>query len=407
MQFYRSANVRYGYILLLILLPLVASPQVLVLREAEKHMLEGRYEEALSALQYLKDTEADLINLDYKMRICYILSHESRVKSIDAFFEEFKDFQNDSYFHYWNGKVNLKHFRYAPAIESFKVFLESQKPSTSEFEKAVKDATYLTEVLQSIESFSISSFESPVNTYYAEINPVLVAGGQAILFTSDRSEEDTFKLYKSETGQYGWNTPKSIAVLEGDFASTNGTSSLIHFEPASGTLAYFEYQNGDLIPVGSDEVPALKGAETVYVNKHKNRIIFSAKAQNGKTDLYEILKLRTANEWMAPTSLPGLVNSESNENYPFLSEDRKSLYFSSDKPGGIGGKDVYMSTFDEATLIWSKPVNVGLPINSADDEICFKVNQNNLEGSFSSNRIGSVGDFDSYMFRTENVVSIK
>ncbi len=406
MQFYRSANVIRGFLVLLILLPLVVSSQVLVLREAEKHMLEGRYEEALSALQYLKDSEADFINLDYKMRICYILTPDSRVKSVDSFFEEFKDFQNDPYFHYWNGKVNLKHFRYAPAIESFKVFLVTQKPATPEFDKAVKDATHLTEVLQSIESFAISSFESPVNTYYAETNLTQTSGGQAILFISDRSEEGTFKLYKSESGQYGWNTPKSIAVLEGTFASTNGTGLLVHFDPASGTLAYFDYQNGDLLPVGSDEVPALKGAETVYVNKHKNRIVFSAKTPGGKTDLYEILKLRAANEWMAPTLLPGFVNSDSNEDYPFLTEDRKLLYFSSDKPGGIGGRDIYKSTFDETTFTWSKPVNVGLPINSTDDEIYFKV-ENNLEGSFSSNRIGSVGDYDCYVFRMENVASLK
>ncbi len=95
--------------------------------------------------------------------------------------------------------------------------------------------------------------------------------------------------------------------------------------------------------------------------------------------------------------LPALqLNSQRRQS--FLSEDETKFYFSSDRPNGVGGYDVYVSELDPETRQWSDPVNMGWPINSPDDEVNFKINPDLNSGYFSSNRIHSIGDYDIYFF---------
>ena len=64
----------------------------------------------------------------------------------------------------------------------------------------------------------------------------------------------------------------------------------------------------------------------------------------------------------------------------------------------MGGYDIFRSTYDEETKTWSMAENLGFPINTIDDEINFQLNEDNISGFFSSNRLHSLGDYDIYYF---------
>ena len=111
----------------------------------------------------------------------------------------------------------------------------------------------------------------------------------------------------------------------------------------------------------------------------------------GGTDIYEV----TINNghYGAPKNLGPTVNSKYKEYTPYVDGD--IIYFSSNKPGGEGGFDIYMTKLDGSI---EEPINLGIPMNSKGDDISFIINQETQRGYFSSNRSGGKGDDDIYSF---------
>src|SRR5258706_10363522 len=73
-------------------------------------------------------------------------------------------------------------------------------------------------------------------------------------------------------------------------------------------------------------------------------------------------------EWSAPVSLGPVINSASNDQQPAISKDGLSLYFTSNRPGGIGGFDIYVSQRASVDEPWGSPVNLGPTVNTTFDE---------------------------------------
>ena len=113
----------------------------------------------------------------------------------------------------------------------------------------------------------------------------------------------------------------------------------------------------------------------------------------GGTDIY--VSRRSATGWTAPENLGSGVNSLGNEMSPVISADGVRLFFSSNGHGGEGGYDLF--TTDEGNPFdgtWKSIINLGTPINSSSDEHFFYPEPNSKNGYFSSNREGS---FDIYL----------
>jgi outer membrane protein OmpA-like peptidoglycan-associated protein len=94
-----------------------------------------------------------------------------------------------------------------------------------------------------------------------------------------------------------------------------------------------------------------------------------------------------------PQNLGSNINSTSRESFPYV--DKNMIYFSSDRMGTVGGMDIFMFKLDEIDVT---PINLGAPINSNYDDLCFVINRQNKNGFFSSNRIGGKGQDDLYYF---------
>jgi outer membrane protein OmpA-like peptidoglycan-associated protein len=116
----------------------------------------------------------------------------------------------------------------------------------------------------------------------------------------------------------------------------------------------------------------------------------------GGYDIYRSIK-NDNGEWGTPINMGPNINSTGNEKSPFIHPDGKTLYFSSDGWMGLGGYDIFYSRLnDDGT--WSKPVNIGYPINSPDDEVGFLVSTDGSQGYFASNKFNGKGGWDLYSF---------
>jgi len=173
--------------------------------------------------------------------------------------------------------------------------------------------------------------------------------------------------------------------------------------------------------------------------------LYIYKGDNGG-DIYEcVLK---GDKWVKPTPLPKEINTKFHESSASLGPDGRTLYFISDRPDGVGGRDIWVAyknskgkwsdvknirelntPYDEESVFihpdgrtlyfssqghnsmggydifkstykdgyWSKPENLGVPINTADDDLYFVLASSGQRAYFSSSRKGTIGDQDIFM----------
>ena len=123
-------------------------------------------------------------------------------------------------------------------------------------------------------------------------------------------------------------------------------------------------------------------------------IIFASErfGGNGGSDLW--VSRREGEKWSVPVNLGGTINSSGNEITPYLAPDGETLYFSSDAHPGRGGFDIFVSR--RIAGKWSTPEPLGRPFNSGDDAIFFNGTLESNTAYFASNRPGGKGGFDLY-----------
>jgi len=132
-----------------------------------------------------------------------------------------------------------------------------------------------------------------------------------------------------------------------------------------------------------------------FLTKDGNTLYFTSEAKGGigGIDIYKSTKIKEG-EWSKPENIGEPVNTPFDEDAPFITDDGKTMYFSSNGHEGFGNYDIYKSTF--ANGKWSTPENLGQPINSPGHDI-FMIQDNKASvGYFSSSRNGGYGDMDIY-----------
>ena len=107
-------------------------------------------------------------------------------------------------------------------------------------------------------------------------------------------------------------------------------------------------------------------------------------------------------QWSKPKPLHN-VNTDANEMSPFLSIDGTTLFFASDRDNSMGGYDIFFSRRDRKGE-WCAPSNIGFPINTEANEICFVVDDDGSRAYLSSDRDGGFGGYDVFSCQVENLV---
>ena len=128
---------------------------------------------------------------------------------------------------------------------------------------------------------------------------------------------------------------------------------------------------------------------------HKGGVFFHGYYE-GNPDIY--VSLKTDSGWSAPFNLGSTINTPYAERSPFLHPDGKTLYFSSDGHYGLGGLDVFKSVRinENSWTEWSEPVNLGKDINTSGFDVAYKISTDGKLAYFSSNRPGGFGGYDLY-----------
>ncbi len=119
------------------------------------------------------------------------------------------------------------------------------------------------------------------------------------------------------------------------------------------------------------------------------------KGGQGRQDIWMTQKTIDGSKWQKPQNLGYVVNSKYNEETVEISSDGKDLYFSSKGHNSMGGYDVFVThKNDDGT--WTEPENIGYPINTPGDDVFFMLTDNEKFGYYSTTREDSYGDKDIY-----------
>ncbi|MDL5049223.1 OmpA family protein [Oscillatoria amoena NRMC-F 0135] len=208
--------------------------------------------------------------------------------------------------------------------------------------------------------YNLRPLSDTVNCFALQYFPVLTADQRELIFTrrlSNGAEHDEDLVVSRKDNNNRWGKPESI--------SKNVNS------------------------------PLNEGTCTISADGRK--LIFTScvgRQSFGSCDLYETLKI--GNEWTVPKNLGPNVNSIEWESQPSLSADGRTLYFVSDRRGGLGRRDIWISKLDEGGR-WTKAYNLGAPVNTVGDEISPFIHVNDQVLYFASNSHTGFGGYDIFL----------
>lgn len=268
--------------------------------------------------------------------------------------------------------------------------------------KIMKYALYfflviLSLVAQPLRNLPESTFGAPLNTQNAEYNPIISPDGRYIVFQSDRpGGEGGMDLWLSENKNYKDRTGEPIWTEPVNFRELNTPS----------------YEGGFSLLFDKDNVPSEIYFSSYSANTKNNASVDTRSTKDGYDGLNIYYTKRNRNgKWSLPLHL-NVVNSNFDDRMPAISPDGKTLLFSSNRPGGYGKYDLWMSKRDTKTNTWNTPRNVGGEINSPANEIMPTFHFDGMSVFYSSDKDDEdykfsfyTADFSDYRFANAKILS--
>ena len=385
---------------------------------------EGNYDMALPL--YLR-----LIKLDstqeyywYQAGICYIYTDdkEKSITFLEHVYDQDPDLKDLSYY---LGRAYHVNFMFDTAITLFNKYLASN-PSADKRKLAENYINYCNNAKTLVAhpvKVQIKNLGPIVNTAASEYAPVVAADESEIIYTyrgplstgglmNADFKPDTLGEYYEDifvTHKLGdtWLKPEPISEL-----NTKSNDASIALSTDGLTLFTFKstLENGGDIyeshldgykwskpkPLGPNiNTPFWEGSCSITADG--KTLYFSSERPGGLggRDLYVSRKMANGN-WGPAKNLGKNINTDLNEDAPFIHPDGVTLFFSSEGWNSMGGSDIFYSTLNTKDSSWSIPTNLGYPINSPGDDRYYVLNGDGSMGYFSSNRKGGNGQQDLY-----------
>jgi len=401
--------------------------------EGIDYFKKGNYTEAVRIMKGIVNKKPDFTDAWYVMGLSYFKRTNSNFREAERDFLKVVELcpSYNVYAYYYLAEICYGSEKYDSAMRYCEVFLKNvdKIKSDQDYSRTVDLLKYSKFYLQMTRSpvpFDpkvVKGISTPENEYL----PIITADNQMAFFTREskiagekntliQSEKYKEKFMFSQLQPDGKFTqgeempdPFNLNDNEGGATLTVDNKTL-YYTVCKYTLNhtyyncdiyYSEWVDGEWTPIKSvsDKInlPTTWESQPSVSADGKTLYFVSDRSGGfGGYDIYRSVK-HDNGEWGTPINLGPSINSTGNEKSPFIHPDGKTLYFSSDGWLGLGGYDIFYARLnDDGT--WSKPVNIGYPINSPDDEVGFFVSTDGQKGYFASNKLKGMGGWDLYSF---------
>ncbi len=392
---------------------------------------DGFYAKALKFYKKANDFNPNCAILNYKIGVCY-LNSTNKAKAQKYFLKAYKlkPFVTNDILFKLAQSYQLT-YKFDKAIEYYKKYLNNLiakdiSKQTIIVNKKIDECNTGKLLVKNPVKGKIINLKN-INSKYAEYGAIINADESKIFFTSRRkgttgNEVDPFDLkyyedvYVATKNNNEWQEPLNIDKP----LNTNKHDAVAGISEDAQTL--FLYRNTKS-SVGNIFISYLQGDKwsepkempepinskyqesSACLSPDRNTLYFvsNRKGGLGGKDIYYSVK--KDNKWSEPVNIK-ILNTKYDEDGLFIHPNGKTLYFSSKGHNTMGGFDIFMSEKNDKGE-WSKPKNIGYPINTPDDDLYFVMSADAKHGYFTSNKDGGKGDKDIYLIDFTNSKSLQ
>ena len=400
-------------LLTLVILPTAVSAQSQsemkkIFAKAESYYLFEEYELA-NQLYLLLDTTNNL-NIKYKIGNCYLNIPGEKEKSIpyleaavktasyDSKTLTFKELRAplDAYFSL--AKAYLVNNQVEKALSTLETF--SKLARETKAKGGMTNLDYIDQQIQACKNaiqykanpvtFSKKTMGNDFNQGAINDNPAVSFDGNTIVYTEHRGVVNAIFYSKKERGK--WQTPIEITAQlnAGEDCSSSSLNSdgtelfLYKTDNYDGNIYSSNFVNGAWTPIKKLN----KNINTKFYESHASisadgkKLYFTSNRDGGQGNLDIYVSEKDASgEWGPAVNIGAAINTPFNEDTPFITQNDSVLYFSSEGHSSMGGYDIFKS--QKIGNVWKTPTNIGFPINTTDDDKFFQPFNNGKNGYYS------------------------
>jgi len=396
-------------------------------KTADEYFSYGAYHKALPLYKELVKANRDNPYLNYNIGVCYF-EYEKNYREALFYFQLAKQFAGDKppveLYYYLAKSFHLKK-NWDEAIDNYQKYISLLNKKEEELKHEVEHRIEMCQNGKKICAsentlYKIDSIPQ-INSEFGDYAPLISADESMMILTSRRKNknsayldfdgmpfEDMYITHLNKNNQ--WNTPQPINSLNTEKHDACVTLS------ADGQYLYYYHSDrtkGDIYKVqflgknwGSPEkinknINSKYQENSLTITPDGTTIYFvsNRKGGVGEKDIYEIHLLEDST-WSEPVNLGNTINTPYNEDAPFIHPDGKTLYFSSQGHNSIGGYDIFKSV-KQPDGTWSKPENLGCPLNTPNDDIHFIISANGKHAYYASSGHKDFGREDIYKVTIE------
>ena len=396
-----------------------------LLTDADRHYKSQEYIYSLNLYDSLLKAHPDNLYLKYLLGCCqcydafYFAKAEENIKAAESIRNKLPDYD------YYLGRVYENNDKYGDAIKQFEVYLTNDLPDTIKgiVNRQIEICKNSADQIAKGTIATITNIGYPLNTVASEYAPVLPInesfmvyayrgpkskGGKQIFPGKPNGKgeyfEDVFISQKKDSSK--WDEPKSISSL----INTNGNDAPLYLSHDGQKLYIFRNEglgSGDIF------ISYLKGTEwsnpekmkeintnywegSVCFSPDEKFVYFASERPNGLggRDIWFAQRMPDGN-YGNIKNLGQTINTPFDEDAPFITADGKVMFFSSIGHNSTGGYDIFRSDFKNGK--WGTPYNIGKPVNTNQDDKYYWVSADGQRGYYSSERKGGYGLQDIYL----------
>ncbi len=402
-----------------------------------KFLTERDIRGALNIYRELKEDYTNDAMVNYRIAECHY-----ELRNFDLAVEYFQNARKlndevDDELYFNLGQSYHRNGQLDEAIEAYTTFNSRASKKDRKFyniTKRIAQVDYAKKMIANPVNVKIENLGNNINSKGGDYAPSISADGKTMIFTSRRADTKGGGVDKAGDFKYfediyiaEWDSTESTwgksRPIEGKLNTEKHDASL-SISP-DGNKIYI-YRNDGEVYIGDIFVSkkrqtsgtwglprALeKPINTSYfessasLSADGNKLYFVSEREGkkngaqGKGDIYVAERL-TKTTWSEPKNLGPVINTPGDEISVFIHPDGKTLFFSSNGHLSIGGKDIFMSKLqDDGT--WSKPENLGYPINTVDDDVHFVLSTDGKTAHYSAVKEEGFGERDIYKIDLSN-----
>jgi tetratricopeptide (TPR) repeat protein len=393
--------------------------------DADEHYRHQNFVDALIVYKKLLKAEPSNPLYNFRAGVSILLTDRDKKEAVN-YLEIAAKNNADPEAYYYLGLAYHYNLQFDEAREAFNKYKQQGKGNhQDEVDRRIEMVNNAEKLVPAPINVTFTNVGPNINTEYPDYYPFITKDESMMVWTARRNdvvgrtrEFDGYyssDIYMSTVENGEWTPAKNLKTLVNSTydeqavgLSADGTQLFIYFDDIKnvGDIYISYYSKGKFRKKEKfSEAVNSKGFESsATISPDGNTLLFASRRPGGfgGKDIYITRKLPTG-EWAEPQNIGDVVNTPYDEDFPNLFFDGKTMYFASEGHNSIGGFDIFKTVWDPETNTWSKPENIGYPINTPENNMTISFTEDARHAYISCWRKDSYGFLDIYRVTFEDL----